>query len=145
MAGGTRRPRLPGRRKSPRPRRITDRPATAGSRPWSPRRKRRPAQASGAMAPGGLNPCGGAVGTASPAPYQLFRNLPDAHAIGRIEVKSLSRLCSERGVPRVHVAHRVRPLRAWRVRIRQQLLAKRRLAAFAPPDLGPAEVEALVC
>src|SRR5690349_18493078 len=79
-----------------------------------------------------------------PASYQLFTILPDADAIGGSEVQLLVRLDAKRLVPGVHVADDVRPDRARRVRVGEQLLAKRGLAAVAAPHLRPPEIKALV-
>src|SRR5690348_11584658 len=78
--------------------------------------------------------------------YSIYMavTLPDANAIGRGKIQFLSGLRFEGLVPRVHVPDDVGPERVRRVRVRQQALAKVRLAVVAPPYLRPAEVEALI-
>src|SRR5205807_1481749 len=87
------------------------------------------------------NRCGAIPGTtfSCPASYQLGRILPDAHPVCRRKVQLLPRLNVERRIPRVHVPYDTGAHLAWRVRIRQQLLASCRLANVATPHLCPAE------
>ena len=71
-------------------------------------------------------------------------SLPDADpALGR-QVERLAGAGAEGGIPGIEVADHGGALLGGRVRIGQEPLDQIRLAIFAPPDLRPAEIEALV-
>src|SRR5438270_5444054 len=95
----------------------------------------------------GSNRCGAIPDTtfSCPASYQVRRILPDADPVRRRKVQLLPRPDVERRIPRVHVPHDAGAHLAWRVRIRQQLLASRGLTNVATPHLCPAEIETLIC
>src|SRR5208283_450637 len=70
--------------------------------------------------------------------------LPDDYAVWQGEVKLVSRLNRERGVPGIEIAHRICPILRRGVRIRQNLLAERSLTRFGCPVLAKSNEELLI-
>src|SRR5206468_8605068 len=92
-----------------------------------------------------LHPSSGVESIRGSSLYSIpLASLPDTHAIRRGQIQLLSSLHAKARIPRVHVADDVRALLRRRMRIGQQTLPKIGLTIIAPPNLRPAEIEALV-